>query len=249
MAEPSYPPPPPESPPAKAGNGPETGFFIGIKRRLAALEQRPQLPLGRGLKKGLIVALVLGATLSMALSLAAQLGSGLDTNDWPLMAIVAPLTEEIFKGLSILIVARFMWKTIPSSRYGAALGAATGLGFAIAETIIYTVGASGDAILFVALSRIVAEPFMHPLWSAFAGVGFFAFLARKSSGKSAEVAMGLLFVLTGLFAHSLEFLRIHIAWSYWPRCGPGFDCPCFRHNPKEILRRPFQLPELLRIIA
>jgi RsiW-degrading membrane proteinase PrsW (M82 family) len=87
--------------------------------------------LGQSLKKGLIVALVLGATLGIALSSAAQLGSGLDTNDWRLLVIVAPLTEEIFKGLSILIVAWFMWKTIPSSRYGAALEAVTGLGFAV----------------------------------------------------------------------------------------------------------------------
>ncbi len=168
---------------------------------MTVLEQSFHPSIGKNLKKGLIVALALGATLSIAFSLLAQLAVGLAPTDWVLLVIVAPFTEEFFKGLAILIVAWYVWKTIPSRRYGAALGAATGLGFAIAETIIYIIGASPDQVLSTALSRLVIEPFMHPLWSAFAGVGFFVFLTKKSTGGSAQLGLGLLFIFTGLFAH------------------------------------------------
>ena len=134
MAEQSYPPPPP----AKSGfHGPETRLFMGIRVRLTALEQNSQLSIGRSPRKGLIVALLLGVTLSIFLSLLVEVASG--ASGVVLDIIVAPLTEEFFKGLSILIVVLLVWKTVPNRRWAAAVGASVGLGFAIGETIVQAI--------------------------------------------------------------------------------------------------------------
>jgi RsiW-degrading membrane proteinase PrsW (M82 family) len=120
--------------------------------------------------------------------------------DWVLLVIVSPITEEPFKALSILLVVLFMWRTIPNRRWAAALGAVTGLGFAIAETIVYAIGGAGAEAL---VARIIVEPFMHPLWSAFVAMGIFVLLAKKPTRESALSGLGLLFLFMGLIAHMI----------------------------------------------
>src|SRR5208337_3591739 len=138
LAQPeSPPPPPPVAPPQgsrKSGfHGPETHWFPSIRAHLAFLEKQLPTSLGKSPRNGLIVALILGASLSIGLSLVFELLIGVTL---VAVATVDPLLEEIFKGLSILLVALFIWKTVPSRRYGAVLGASAGLGFAIVENII-----------------------------------------------------------------------------------------------------------------
>lgn len=171
-------------------------MFMGIRVRLTALEQNSQLSIGRSPRKGLIVALLLGVTLSIFLSLLVEVASG--ASGVVLDIIVAPLTEEFFKGLSILIVVLLVWKTVPNRRWAAAVGASVGLGFAIGETIVQAI-INGGTLAIVA--RIIAEPFMHPLWSAFAGMGLFVLLAKKSTDKTVLSGLGILFVFMGLVAH------------------------------------------------
>lgn len=214
MAKPVYPPPPPPLPATQRGgfHGPETRFFMGIRRYLAVLEEG-LAPLSKSPTTGLLLALILGATLSFALSFVAQLpAAGLGIN--VIGVSIAPFTEEIFKGVSILIVALFVWKAIPSRRYGALLGAAAGLGFSISENILYSVqyasliGQTVEGQLITAemvteliVSRWISVPFMHVLWSAFVGIGIFVFIAKRKSSKSSPSWLVLLFPLTGLVNH------------------------------------------------
>jgi len=120
----------------------------------------------------------------------------------PLVTLFAPLTEEPFKAVGMLIVALFMWKVIPNRRYGAALGAAAGLGFAIAEDILYfsqfsAAGAGAEAYVV----RFLLLPFMHPTWSAFVGIGVFAFVAEKSRTGKVKWGLPLTFLSLGILNH------------------------------------------------
>ncbi|MGA3191003.1 MAG: PrsW family glutamic-type intramembrane protease [Candidatus Bathyarchaeia archaeon] len=167
------------------------------------LEQQLPTSLAKNFRKGLVLALILGATLSIALSALFELLIGVSL---VAIATVFPLLEEIFKGLSILLVALFVWKTIPSRRYGAILGASTGLGFAISENIIYSVqyalsNASNSAELIA--SRWVGVPFMHVTWDAFVGIGIFVLLAQKSSRRGTPLWLAMPFLLAGVLAHML----------------------------------------------
>ena len=119
---------------------------------------------------------------------------------------IFPLFEEFFKGLSIFLVAWLLWKAIPSRRYGAMLGAASGLGFAIVENIIFNIGtagtqgATGGQIAEGILARWIGLPFMHVLWSAFIGMGIFVILAqRKVPGTRSWLVAP--FWLLGWIAH------------------------------------------------
>jgi protease PrsW len=151
-----------------------------------------------GIKNGLIIALVLGATLSILLSLILEIAVGA-TNSIAGAAIGMPVLEELCKGLSLIIVAFFIWKTIPNRRYAAALGAAIGLGFAITETIVFAIGAPAAQIA----TRVIAEPVMHPLWDSFVGIGLFVLMAQRSGRKSSPIWLGWAFMLIGLTGHIL----------------------------------------------
>ena len=208
MTKPDYPPPPPPSPESakkKGFHGPETHFFKGIRRHLTTLEQNLNPFLEKSLKNGLIVALILGASISIGLSLALELP--LTSAGTVMYATIFPLFEEFAKGLSIFVVAFFLWKAIPSRRYGALLGASTGLGFAIVENIIFNVqtastpNAPSGQIAETILARWVGLPFMHVLWSAFIGMGLFVLLARRKGSQGTPSWLAVPLLLFGLIAH------------------------------------------------
>jgi|GEM_PF-3480158 len=220
LARSNYPPPPPPQAPSKTAKNafhvPGTNLFPNIRLNLTRLEFGVQGIFSAILKKGLLLALLLGATLSFALSFVVQLATGLPATDFALLAIVAPISEEIFKGLSILIVAIFIWKTIPSRRYGALLGAAAGLGFSLAENIVYSISyaslsgqvvngqvISGDLVAQLVAARWVGIPFMHVLWSAFIGIGVFVFLSQRKNSRNTPSWLAFLFPLVGLCIHIL----------------------------------------------
>lgn len=202
MTESAYPPPPPPATAApNAGfHGPGTNLFRSVRARLSSLEKTSMLSTLNNLRAGLLVSLVLAAVVGFLLSLVVQLALS-SAGTVALVVVLAPLTEEPFKAVGMLVVALFMWKVIPNRRYGAALGAAAGLGFAIAEDILYfsqfyAAGAGTEAYVI----RFVLLPFMHPVWSAFVGIGVFAFVVKFKTG-STSLGLPLLFLFLGMANH------------------------------------------------
>lgn len=225
---PPPPPPPTETPTRKGFHGPATNLLLGVRTSLTRLEYARQGVSSAILRKGLIIALILAATLSFSLAFVAQLATGLPSSDWVLLSLIAPVTEEIFKGLSILIAAVFVWKTVPSRRHGALLGAAAGLGFSVSENIVFTISyasLSGQVVNgqvipegYVAelvISRWISIPFMHVLWSAFVGIGIFVLLSRGRGSRGAP------FWLAGLFP--LVSLGNHILWNFVALASGGLS--------------------------
>ncbi len=204
----TYPPPPPPIPPppqlpeqnVKINlHGPETNFFKNIRSNLAVLERNLAAPFKGNLHKGLLVAFILSASMGTGLSLLLELA--LSFTGAAGLLILFPMIEEFFKGLSVFLVVWFMWKALPNRRYGALLGAVSGLGFAVVENIIYNIGSIGktDAAEDI-IGRWIGLPFMHVIWSAFVGVGVFVLLAqRKVSGT--PVWLAIPFLLFGWVAH------------------------------------------------
>jgi RsiW-degrading membrane proteinase PrsW (M82 family) len=204
MQQPTYPPPPPP-PTSKALSGfhlPGTNLFDDIRRQLSALEISSRLPGGKSLTNGFIVAFIFAATASGLLAFLAQILISLLVGRDLTVAVFAPLTEEPFKALAMLVVVHYVWKTVPNRRYGAALGAAAGLGFGISEAVVYVVGS--PTAMTVVLRALVIP--LHPLASAFVGMGVFAMTAGKSVGAGSLNRSGSLFrllFLTGVATHML----------------------------------------------
>lgn len=141
---------------------------------------------------GSIIALAMNRTILPALAGAT----------WIASVIIGPILEEICKAICMLAVAYAILRMFPNRRYGAALGAAAGLGFGVFESIFYLLGFTGVA----ALVRLLITPLMHPLWSAFVGIGVFVFLAKRPTTKGFfEAAFGLplLFLLIGMINHAV----------------------------------------------
>ncbi|HEY4675045.1 MAG TPA: PrsW family glutamic-type intramembrane protease [Candidatus Bathyarchaeia archaeon] len=204
MTEESYPPPPPP-PPAEVSkshlHGPETRFFLGIRRRLSVLEQPIPLKGGKKPKVGMLVAFIISATAGLGIAFLLQTALT-PLGDVALIVLIAPLTEEPVKAIGMFIVVFLLWKAIPNRRYGAALGAASGLGFGIAESILYIYGfiVRNSPVEDIAV-RILVTPFMHPLWSAFVGIGVFALIAKKSNPKGSSLTLPLIFLFLGMLNH------------------------------------------------
>jgi hypothetical protein len=208
MTQSSYPPPPPPDGSAQPRfHGPGTNFFPSVRMQLASLEWSPQSRIDRRPNRGLIVAFVTAGILAILISVGIQLALSFVVGEYAMVAIIAPLSEEPAKALCMLIVVLFMWKVVPNRRYGAALGGAAGLGFGIVESVFYiiTILSQNEQAWLVAV-RILLTPLMHPLWSAFVGIGIFAYAASKSNSANStnsSLWLPLLFLCIGMLNHGV----------------------------------------------
>jgi RsiW-degrading membrane proteinase PrsW (M82 family) len=206
MTQEQYPPPPPpsSSPKERGFHVLRTNFFARIASRLDGLEQQT-LHSGprRSVRFGLIIALIFSATAGFLIAFVIEYPIPLSI---ALLTVIAPLIEEPVKAISMFIVAFYVWRAVPSRRYGAALGAASGLGFGVAESLVayiipFALAGKGEAVA----TRILVTPILHPLWSAFVGIGIFTLAAKRSKLVKVQFTFPLLFL-------GIAYLN-HICWN------------------------------------
>ena len=150
---------------------------------------------------GLGVALITAAVVGLIVSLLIQLALTAVVGEQVLMVLVAPLSEEPAKAIGIVAVVLFMWKIVPNRRYGAALGAAAGLGFGVAESILYIYGIIANNLPGeLVVVRLLVTPLMHPLWSAFVGIGVFTLVSKKST-NAVPYGLSIVFLFIGIVNH------------------------------------------------
>ena len=120
--------------------------------------------------------------------------------------VVAPLVEESFKGLGVLVVLLLRRKEFDGVVDGLVYAGMVGVGFAFLENVLYLgrtldqVGGGGTVIVF--LLRCVVSPFAHPLFTAATGVGLgIAVRARNPLVKVGAPVLGwsVAVVLHGLW--------------------------------------------------
>ena len=106
-------------------------------------------------------------------AVAAFVGSG-EAFTWTAI-LVAPVVEEVAKGLAVLLLFWILHDEFDNLLEGLILGAASGLGFALVENCVYNVRflEDGDETLWVlGTYRIVANALIgHPIYTAFTGAG------------------------------------------------------------------------------
>lgn len=120
--------------------------------------------------------------------------------------VVAPLTEEFFKGLAVLLILLLRRREFDGIVDGIVYAGLAGIGFAFVENILYlgrTLGDGGVATAAVFILRCVVSPFAHPLFTCATGIG----LGIASRTRNVAVA---------LFAPILGFavaVALHGAWN------------------------------------
>lgn len=133
---------------------------------------------------------------------------------------VAPISEETFKGLGVVLILLWARHQIATPISGFAIGGFVGAGFAYVENIMYFVQAhaEGSAVLgLTVIGRGLMSPFVHPMSTSFTGLMFaWALLSQaKVWGWIWRLLLGL-GIAMGL--HSLwNFLASSAGamWYFW----------------------------------
>lgn len=122
------------------------------------------------------------------------------------MSITAPVTEEFWKGLAVLLIFFLFRKEFDSILDGVVYGAIVGLGFAATENVLYLFSAfaeggwSGMFGLF--FLRVGIFAWGHASYTAFTGVGFA--IARTNKNILVKLIAPIFGYMFAVFAHSFH---------------------------------------------
>ena len=120
--------------------------------------------------------------------------------------VVAPVTEELFKGAALLLLLLFFRKEIDSPLDGIIYGGLVGFGFAAVENVFYFVGAFTESGLGGLALLTVFRAFLfglnHALFTGLTGLGLA--LARTATRWPVKVGAPIVGLLLGITAHGVH---------------------------------------------
>jgi RsiW-degrading membrane proteinase PrsW (M82 family) len=163
-----------------------------------------------------IGALLWGAFAATSLSIFANQGWALvvldvfsaeTATEW-VAALTAPFTEEILKGIGVVLIHLIARREVDDVLDGFVYGAMVGLGFTVIEDVFYFVNQFGGqvgGVLQGFFVRVVAGGvYGHVLYTGLFGIGVAYFVSRRGQASlGRRLAIAALFILAGMFAHFL----------------------------------------------
>jgi len=162
----------------------------------------------------LIAAFLWGAIPAIIFSLIAQLVLDIPisyfvspaTSNMVGAVLIAPPTEEIFKGAALLLLLLLFRQEIDSPLDGIIYGGLVGFGFAAVENLLYFAGAlmeSGiGSLIFMAFLRAFVFGLNHALFTGLTGLGLA--LARTSPSWPIKIGAPVAGLLAGMLAHGIH---------------------------------------------
>ena len=134
------------------------------------------------------------------------------------IAVVAPIAEEVFKGIALLLLLLFFRKEIDSPLDGIIYGGLVGFGFAAVENLFYFAGAfatSGAAgVLLLTVFRAFIFGLNHAMFTGLTGLGLA--LTRTWPNRVVKIAAPVLGLLLGMTAHGIHNGSVIAAGLCWP---------------------------------
>ncbi|WP_217183605.1 PrsW family intramembrane metalloprotease [Streptomyces sp. AC495_CC817] len=120
--------------------------------------------------------------------------------------IQAPIVEEFFKGLGVLLVFLVARRTFDGPVDGVVYGALVGAGFAFTENIQYfaisLIEGGGEQLTVTFILRGVMSPFAHAMFTSLTGLAI-GLAARRHASAGAAVGYGLVGMLGAMLLHGL----------------------------------------------
>lgn len=206
-------------------------FLAAIIYWLDRYEKEPKLLLGGVFSWGAIVAVIGALILQIFLgeSVLALTGSAA-LEEIVSSSLFAPVTEELLKGMAVLLVFLFFRHEFDSTLDGIVYAAVVALGFAATEDVLYYYSAyleSGTGgLLMLFFLRFVVFGWQHAFFTAFTGIGLA--VARMTHNPLLKVSAPLAGLSVAISVHSLHnslltFLEglaglaaaTFVAWTGW----------------------------------
>jgi RsiW-degrading membrane proteinase PrsW (M82 family) len=125
----------------------------------------------------------------------------------------APITEEIVKGMGVLLVLILFRREIDNVLDGIIYGAMAGLGFAFTENVLYFASALTEdgwgGWVFLVLLRTIPFGLNHALFTGLTGAGLAA--ANQAQGPVARLAAPPAGLISGMLFHGIHNLGASLA--------------------------------------
>ncbi|WP_380174047.1 PrsW family intramembrane metalloprotease [Kineococcus sp. DHX-1] len=119
--------------------------------------------------------------------------------------VVAPVVEEVLKGLGVLLLLLRQRRQFDGVVDGIVYAAFVGVGFAYLENVLYLGRALGDdqpdSLVVVFVLRCLVSPFAHPLFTMAVGVGLGIAARHRSPGR--RVGAPVLGLVVAVVLHAL----------------------------------------------
>jgi RsiW-degrading membrane proteinase PrsW (M82 family) len=184
-------------------------WIVFLHHRDRFAPEAPKL-LATGFVWGALVATTfLALTVNDAvLTLYAKLFGQAWESDWG-AGLTAPFTEETAKALGFLVIVGLAPRLVRTAYDAFVIGAFVGLGFEVAEDVLYVYQGAGRsfgtdqtlAVVQMVVIRGLSGIVSHALFSALVCTGLAWVIGRTTDGR--HVARGLAAIATGVFLHFL----------------------------------------------
>ena len=162
-----------------------------ILYRLDEFEPEPASLIAVAVVWGGVVAVTFGAIANGEMNEVLQHLIPARTVDAWAAALTAPINEELYKGLGLVLIYMMARREIDTVMDGLIYGAMIGLGFQVVENVQYFMvaaagrgGASSAVVTSFFLRVVVSGLYSHMLFSGFVGFGFAYFVTQRSRGLS-----------------------------------------------------------------
>lgn len=152
-------------------------FFAAFVNWLDRYEKEPKILLGGAFIWGAVVAAGAAFIVNTTLGIGIFFVTGSEgVTEFTTGSLIAPITEELLKGVAVLLVFLFFRREFDSVLDGIIYAAITALGFAATENTyyIYEMGyqqGGWGGLAYLAFIRIILVGWQHPFYTAFFGIG------------------------------------------------------------------------------
>jgi RsiW-degrading membrane proteinase PrsW (M82 family) len=183
-------------------------LFAYILYWLDRYEKEPVLLLGGVFLWGVVVAAGGAFIINTTLGIGVYLFTGSDyATEFTTGALIAPVVEEVLKGLAVLGVFIIFRREFDSILDGIIYAGVTALGFAAAENTyyIYAYGyqeSGWSGILLLSFVRVILVGWQHPFYTAFTGIGLA--VARLSRSWVVRIIAPILGLSAAVFTHAFH---------------------------------------------
>jgi RsiW-degrading membrane proteinase PrsW (M82 family) len=183
-------------------------LFASILYWLDRYEKEPLVLLGGVFLWGAVVAAGSAFIINTVLGVGIYVFTGSNSaTDLATGSIIAPLVEEILKGLAVLGVYLAFRREFDSVLDGIIYAGVAALGFAATENVyyIYTYGfqqGGWNGLLALTFVRVILVGWQHPFYTAFFGIGLA--LARLNRNLSVKIIAPLVGLALAIFTHAFH---------------------------------------------